>query len=73
MDRHGAVVFIEAHLLEGAIGKHAGIVDQDVEAAEGCERRRDRSLHRFGIGTVGCNDEAAPSEASDPGSDFFRR
>jgi hypothetical protein len=65
VDGDGLLPHLEGGLEEGHLALHAGVVDHDVEAAEGAYGLLDRGLHLFRIGDVGPDHKAFAAGAFD--------
>lgn len=67
MDRQRPVDLFRRYLLKGAVGKDAGIVDQDIEAPEGRGRLVDRCHDRRRICAIGTDRQSLAPVALDFG------
>ena len=52
---------VVAHLEQQVVAQHAGVVDQDLQAAELAGQGVDRRLHLVALGDVGAEGEGGPA------------
>ena len=67
MDVEDVVPLLVGHVLDGAVPGEAGVVDDDVEAAEGLDRGADEAVAEIRRGHVAGADRGRAAEVSDGG------